>query len=170
MLNLTKMFKNYDEFLNESSNIKHNFGEDGTELTSEHDVSIPYLAYLTQLLKDCNLTIDGDRDLKVEFNEDQLEIRLEAETVEADDDDDEKGAIVYFYTYYDESWVGGYAEDVKIDDSKWTQGGSENPMTPEEFLECLYNFDVLSLVQHDNILKKLDLKFPQEKIGRNYGV
>ena len=159
---------NFKEFINES-----------TALTSKNAVSIPYLKYLCELLKTENLTAQDGRDLEVEFDEEELRLTLTAEEHRNDDDDDdddeydkynvkeEYGELTYFYWWDTYEWSGGYTEDVILSGGGGTQGGSEDPMTPEEFLEFLEKYDVLD---SKDILDELNKKFPHEKTGREYGV
>lgn len=158
---------NFKEFVNE-----------GTALTNKHAVSIPYLKYLSELLKDENLTTQDGRDLEVVFNEEELELTLTAEEQRNEDDDDEDydkynvkesfGELIYFYRWDTQEWTGGYTEDVIFSGGGGTQGGSEDPMTPEEFLEFLEKYDVL--YNTHRILNDLNSKFPHEKTGRSYGI
>jgi len=153
---------NFKEFVNEN-----------TALTNKHAVSIPYLRYLCELLKAENLTTQDGRDLEVEFDEEELRLTLTAgEHINDDDEDDEfdkevYGELTYFYWWDTYEWSGGYTEDVILSGGGGTQGGSEDPMTPEEFLEFLEKYDV---IDSKDILRELDAKFPHEKTGRDYGV
>lgn len=157
---------NFKEFVNE-----------GALLTNKHAVSIPYLKYLCELLKAENLTTRDDRDLEVEFDEQELRLTLTAEEQRNDDDDnstydkynvkEEYGELTYFYWWDTHEWSGGYTEDMILSGGRGTQGGSEDPMTPEEFLEFLEEHYVL---YSEDILDKLNAKFPYEKTGRDYGV
>lgn len=156
---------NFKEFINE-----------GTALTNKHTVSIPYLKYLCELLKDKNLTTQDGRDLEVEFDEEELRLTLTAEEHRNEDDDEEYdkynvkeeyGELIYFYWWDTHEWSGGYTEDIILSGGRGTQGGSEDSMTPEEFLEFLEEYDV---IDSSDILDELNLKFPHEKTGRDYGV
>ena len=160
---------NFKEFVNE-----------GTALTNKHAVSIPYLRYLCELLKAENLTTQDGRDLEIEFDEKELRLTLTAEAENNNNDDDGEddeydkynveeayGELTYFYWWDTYEWSGGYTEDVILSGGGGTQGGSEDPMTPEEFLEFLEKYEVLD---NTDILNKLNTKFPHEKTGRDYGV
>jgi hypothetical protein len=156
---------NFKEFVNE-----------GAALTNKHAVSIPYLKYLCELLKDKNLSTNDGRDLEVDFDEEELMLTLKAEEQRNEDDDDEYdkyndkeeyGELTYFYWWDTHEWSGGYTEDVILSGGRVTQGGSEDPMSPEEFLEFLEEYDV---IDSGDILDELNRKFPHEKTGRDYGV
>ncbi len=158
---------NFKEFLNE-----------GTALTNKHAVSIPYLRYLYELLKAENLTTRDGRDLEVEFDEEELTLSLKAEEQRNEDEDDDEeydkynvkeefGELTYFYWWNTHEWSGGYTEDIILSGGRGTQGGTEDPMTPEEFLEFLEEYEVLD---SEDILDELNTKFPHEKTGRDYGV
>ena len=152
---------NFNEFLNE-----------GTVLTKKDAVSIPYLKYLCELLKAENLTTQDGRDLEVEFDEEELRLTLTAEehrneNGDYDDEIEEHGELTYFYWWDTYEWSGGYTEDVILSGGGGTQGGSEDPMTPEEFLEFLEKYDVLD---SSDILDKLNVKFPHAKTSRKFGL
>ena len=159
---------NFNEFLNE-----------GTVLKKKDAVSIQYLKYLCELLKAENLTTRDGRDLEVEFDEKELRLTLtaEAENNNYDDDDDDEydkynaeeeyGELIYFYWWDTYEWSGGYTEDIILSSGAGTQGGSEDPMTPEEFLEFLEKYDVLD---NSDILDKLNAKFPHAKTSRKFGL
>jgi len=155
---------NFKEFINE-----------GTSLTNKHAVSIPYLKYLCELLQEKNLTTQDGRDLEVEFDEEELMLTLKAEEQRNEDEDEEYdkynvkeefGELTYFYWWDTHEWSGGYTEDI-LSGGRGTQGGTEDPMTPEEFLEFLEEYDV---IDSKDILDELNAKFPHEKTGREYGV
>jgi hypothetical protein len=152
---------NFNEFLNE-----------GTALTKKDAVSIPYLKYLCELLQDKNLTTQDGRDLKVEFDEEELRLTLTAEehrheNGDYDDEIEEHGELTYFYWWDTYEWSGGYTEDVILSGGGGTQGGSEDPMTPEEFLEFLEKYDVLD---SSDILNALKTKFPHDQTSRKFGL
>jgi hypothetical protein len=152
---------NFNEFLNE-----------GTVLTKKDAVSIPYLEYLCELLKAENLTTRDGRDLEVEFDEKELRLTLTAEehrneNGDYDDEIEEHGELTYFYWWDTYEWSGGYTEDVILSGGGGTQGGSEDPMTPEEFLEFLEKYDVLD---SRDILDELNVKFPHAKTSRKFGL
>lgn len=155
---------NFKEFINEGTTLNKNA------------VSIHYLRYLCELLKAENLTTQDGRDLEVEFDEEELRLTLTAEADNnnnnndddyAEDDEESFGELTYFYWWDTYEWSGGYTEDVILSGGGGTQGGLEDPMTPEEFLEFLEKYDVLD---SKDILDELNAKFPHAKTSRKFGL
>ena len=173
------MIKNFENFLNENESIDpikavFNGSRDYTEIDNIDTFHNKMLSEIAAKLSSMNLTLpykNSGRNLEVEFKrfaDKEKTIQLSAEA------DSESGDIVYFYTWRDNDfWEGGYEEDVLMSDGSHSVASNNIFMSPEEFMGCLYNDDILSRTEFDTMiafLKELRHKYRATITGAKYGV
>lgn len=172
--------KSFEEFVKSKfaiGNIDENetfrFHESGTEITAKGTFPPKMLKTIADKLKSFNLTtdygIDHPRDLKLTYNAKDLYIRLKA------NGNKNTGDILYYYNWDDANdlWMGGYEEAVKMSDGSWSHGDSNEPMSPEEFMDCLKYDGVLSDLQYSSmidLIKDLRVTYRAAIIGGKYHI
>lgn len=133
------MIKNFQEFLNENEKkdpMDCTFSGEYYTTLDKREIFPPKM--IKELADELDGLEDNGRPLKIKFDKEAPMILMTAKK------NKEFGEITYWYGWTDNDvWEGAYEEDVKLDNGGWTMGGQQADMSPEEFIGCLYNIDVL---------------------------
>ncbi len=162
--------KSFEEFINEKILSFHDEG--GVKISSKKAFPFKMIKEIVNKLKSLDLISDGKKLVITNSDTDET-YGIFLSTGHVSTHGNFNFMAFYKWDGHLELWTGGYDKSIKMENGEWALSDSNEPMSLEEFINCLWTDHILS--DHDrsvmlDFMNKLRIKYRGAISGVKYNI